>query len=271
MPPIPTTQRMGELHEQHVARALVGLKTRASGAGVDKGDGAHHHDDPFAFRWDAKSTKGKQIAITLAMIEKICEQAGGERPAIPLRWYGNEALTEVLEDWIAVKLVDFSELLTAAQEGQEWMERCDQALREGYERGQERDRLQEQLDLQRAEMAPLRTRLAQAEEWKETQVQVQAGAVANTPAVPGYVPMLPWTVVHAVHTAGTVKHSGIHYDDMGHQQTFDVGEVRVERSPNSANRPRLIVNTVRVAQGALYVDGVLRALVCSSNREIEVG
>ena len=77
--------------------------------------------------------------------------------------------------------------------------------------------------------------------------------------------------IHAVHTAGTVKNAGIHYDEHGHQSTFGVAEVRVERSLGSTNRPRLIVNNVRVPKGAMYVDGVLRTLACDSNREIEVG
>jgi hypothetical protein len=282
MPPTPTTQRMGELHEEHTAEVLGGRKTKASGSQwTDPADGAHHHDDLFAFRWDGKSTKGKSISVTIDMLEKIIEQAGGERPALPLRWYGNDALTEVLHDWIAVKDVDFSELLAAAKA---WAKVLRRLNNPGADPGEvaemalsARDketalgRLSEELELLQAEMGPLRTRLGQAEEWKVAHLQVQAGGIENTPAVPGYIPMLPWTVIHSVHTAGTVKNSGLDYNAQGHQRTFDVESVRVERSPNSANRPRLIVNDLRVMRGALYVDGVLRTLVCRDNREIEVG
>src|SRR5690348_13915581 len=116
MPPTPPTQQMGERHEKDVAEALGMVTTPGSGNGKDKGDAHHHHDTPFAFRMDAKSTKGKQIAVTLAMLEKLREQAGGERPALPLRWYANEALTKVAEDWIAVTLMDFSELVADARD-----------------------------------------------------------------------------------------------------------------------------------------------------------
>lgn len=114
--PNPPTTEMGRLHEVHTAEILGGHKTGSSGnQWDDQLDGGHEHDEPFAFRWDGKSTKGKSITITIEMIEKVTEQAQGERPAMPLRWYGNEKLTSVLHDWIAVKDVDFSEILEAAR------------------------------------------------------------------------------------------------------------------------------------------------------------
>jgi hypothetical protein len=115
MPANPTTQRMGELHEIHLAEINHGTKTKSSGnQWHDQGDGRNTHDEPFAFCWDGKSTRGKQIAVTLDMIAKIREQAQGERPQIGLRWYGNDALDIVLEDWIAVTDADFEEMKLAA-------------------------------------------------------------------------------------------------------------------------------------------------------------
>ena len=301
MPPTPPTQQMGERHEKDVAEALGMTKTRGSGNGHEKGDASHHHDLPFAFRMDAKSTRGKQIAVTRAMLEKLREQAGGERPALPLRWYANEALTEVAEDWIAVTLMDFSELLLDARSWAEliealalahpvdggpvtgtqiarmvldWrsrMNECEQA-----DNGGELARLREEVKSLRTASASLEAYNAQAgdiirrlrDDLATRQVPVPDN---GRPSLPGYIPLLPWTVVHQVHTPGGVVNSGMHFNAEGHQATFDVRSVRVERSLGSGNRPRLIVNDTIVRQGAVYVDGFLQTQVCEGNREIEVG
>jgi hypothetical protein len=124
----PSTTEMGRRHEEHTAKVLGGAKTGSSGnQWDDQLDGAHAHDLPFSFRWDNKSTKGKSLAITLEMIAKAVEQAQGDRPAIPLRWYANEKLTEVAADWIAVRDVDFSEVLEAARRCEEAEERLGEA------------------------------------------------------------------------------------------------------------------------------------------------
>ncbi|MCW2929898.1 MAG: hypothetical protein JWM19_860 [Actinomycetia bacterium] len=116
MPPTPANQKAGELHEIYLAEVNDGSKTRASGSKwFDQGDGRNNHDLPFAFCWDGKSTRGKQIAVTLEMIAKIREQAQGERPELGLRWYANENLDKVLEDWIAVPGDDWGEVLPAAR------------------------------------------------------------------------------------------------------------------------------------------------------------
>lgn len=252
MPPTPTTTDMGHRHEADVAEALGMVMTRGSGSGADKGDAAHHHDLPFAFRIDAKSTKGKQIAVTLQMLAKLREQAGGERPALPLRWYANEALTKVAEDWIAVTLADFSELVAEARETA--------ALRE-------------QVKSLHAANASLEAYNVQAGEiiTRQRQELEAPQPAAPAPVVPGYIPRLPWTIIHIVNTPGGPQYAGFHYDAQGHQQTFDIFSVRVERSLGSSNRPRLIVNDTRVSHGAVYVDGKAETLACESNPEIEVG
>ena len=120
MPPKPPAQQMGELHEVYLADVNGGRKSRASGSQWDdQGDGRNGHDGPFAFCWDGKSTRGQQIAVTLAMIAKIREQAQGERPQIGLRWYGNDLLDKIAEDWVAVQAEDWRELLEA---GRQWAE-----------------------------------------------------------------------------------------------------------------------------------------------------
>jgi len=283
---------MGELHEIHLAEVFGGTKTKASGSQwTDPADGANHHDDPYAFRWDGKSTRAKSLAITLAMIEKIAEQAGGERPAIGLRWYGNDALTDVLADWVAVRDVDWSELLDAARkwadvqaviggaadvadsisalrgqvDGAQAM-----AARLGAELdalGEERDTLRERL----ADLKPGQGGSASLSSFGAPGQEVVAAGGGSLLAVPGYVPMLPWTVIHQVHLDDVVVNSGIHYGPKGYQQSFTVNTVIVERELGSSNRPRLVVNGHRVAQGALYVDGHLNTRVAASRPEIEAG
>lgn len=256
MPPTPTTTDMGHRHEAAVAEALGMAMTRGSGNGADKGDAAHHHDLPFAFRIDAKSTKGKQIAVTLAMLEKLREQAGGERPALPLRWYANEALTKVAEDWIAVTLADFSELIADARETA--------ALREQVKSLRAANASLEAYNVQAGEIISRQRREL------ETPL-APSGGPAQSLATPGFVPHLPWTIVHSVHSGGTVKNAGLHYAEDGIQTTFAVSTVVVERSLGSSNRPKLMVNGTQVREGALYVDGIVRVVASRQNRDIEMG
>lgn len=302
MPPTPTTTDMGHRHEADVAEALGMAMTRGSGNGADKGDAAHHHDLPFAFRIDAKSTKGKQIAVTLAMLAKLREQAGGERPALPLRWYANEALTKVAEDWIAVTLADFSELIADARDWAalvhrlalawpaesppitgdqvaalvlEWRDRMNKAERS--DAGGELARLQEEVKSLRAANASLTAYNQQAGEIiglqrREVETPLApSGSGAQALATPGFVPHLPWTIVHSVHSGGTVKNAGLHYAEDGIQTTFAVSTVVVERSLGSSNRPKLMVNGTQVREGALYVDGIVRVVASRQNRDIEMG
>jgi hypothetical protein len=321
MPPKPTTQDMGEKHETYLAALNGGRKTTSSGnQWHDQGDGRDPHDRAFAFCWDGKSTRSQQIAITLAMIAKIREQALGERPQIGLRWYGNDALDQVLEDWIAIPGADFEELkayalrwaeietargsvtpediermLTESGDKDDALATVQGELSGAWEGIQQRDatiaglqeelaRMTEQRDLEgrnglrlAQELEETRTTLGmlQHERGRLLQLRIdQESAVSTDPskAVPGYVPRLPWTVIHHVHLDGTrAVHSGISYSAEGYQAPFEVDTVRVERSPNSANRPRLIVNDLRVPQGDLYVDGKLQVRVCQDDPDIEAG
>lgn len=241
MPADPTTQQMGERHEKHLAEIFGGTKTRASGSQwTDPADGANHHDDPFAFRWDGKSTLGKSISVTRDMIAKLRQQAGGERPAFGLRWYGNAALTTVDEDWVVLRDMDFSELLEAAREAEE---------------------LRTDVRLLREDLAASRA--------AETTLRMERDELARSAAAPGpdhrgrpeYVPVLPWTVVHKVNLSDRSAISGVHYAADGRVSTFGVNTVVVERSLGSGNRPRLIVNGRRVPDGDLYIDGRLEVRV----------
>jgi hypothetical protein len=291
MPANPNTQRMAELHEIYLADEVFGgTKTKASGSQwTDPADGANHHDEPFAFRWDGKSTRGRQIAVTQEMITKICEQAGGERPALAFRWYGNDALTQVLQDWVAVKGADFAELLEAARESMRLRAELENT-REAHEEALEALRvMRDCLSLVVAERDHYRTKANAAGATGSGGFAGTAGAAGGggggSPVnfrnvtvdldsgrqVPEYIPRLPWTIVNQVHLPGRIEIGGVHYDAAGHQQPFKARSVIVERSLGSGNRPRLVVNDSRVSNGDLYVDGVLRARVADDQPQIEVG
>jgi hypothetical protein len=317
MPANPTTQRMGELHEIFLAEVNGGTKTRSSGnQWYDQGDGRDNHDAPFAYCWDGKSTRGKQIAVTLDMLAKIREQAQGERPQIGLRWYGNDALDTVLEDWIAVPAADFEEMKLAAIQsalaGTEIADLRDQAgmtdsLQDTLGKAEEdligvrselgetrdhRDHLREENERLRAQLAAeaesalvYRRDLEQArhnyagamtmlEEARSAAAATSApGAGDGTPGlfVPPYVPMLPWTVIYQMELPGRRESAGMHYDASGRVTHFEVQTVRIERSLGSGNRPRLIVNDKRVADGDWYLDGKLNTRAWDARPDAEVG
>lgn len=109
--------KMGKLHEEALVTFLGGRKTKASGSQWrDQMDGRHNRmSRRFAFAWDGKSTLAKSISVTREMWAKAKEQAGGERPMLALRWYGNERL-DVAEDLVVLSLHDFVELLEVANE-----------------------------------------------------------------------------------------------------------------------------------------------------------
>jgi hypothetical protein len=103
-------KKMGHAHEVYLAKLFGGRMSRGSGnQWREPADGRHNHHDPYALAWDGKSTEGRSISITRAMVEKIIEQAGGERPMLGLRFYANHAL-DVAHDWVAIRAVDLAEM-----------------------------------------------------------------------------------------------------------------------------------------------------------------
>jgi hypothetical protein len=281
---------MGEIHEERLAAVNDGKKTRGSGSQwAEQADGRNHHDLPFAFRWDGKSTKGRQVAVTLDMIRKIRDQAHGERPQLGLLWFGNEALTSVLESWIAVPEEDWGELLPAARAwallSAEMRDVTPNAvidlLMNHAEHKQLIGVLQKDLaDLREhapdttglvpvGQLGSLREHLAEVTAERDRyKAQAEMGSLQDKPAVPGFVPRLPWTVIHIVGTHGAVR-NGIYYDPDGYQHSFSVGEVRVERS--MMNRPKMMVNNNQVRDGDLYMDGVLQVRSSSDPAITEKG
>jgi hypothetical protein len=115
-------------HEEDFAELIGGTRVRGSGSQWHaKADAANQHFTPFAFRGDCKCTQGQSISVSKAMIKKLLEDAGGERPALPLRFYANERL-DVTYDLVAILADDFGELLENAREAAELKARIAEAM-----------------------------------------------------------------------------------------------------------------------------------------------
>ncbi len=261
MPPTPPTARMGELHEIHLAEINGGRKSTSSGnQWDDPNDGRNHHDDPFAFSWDGKSTKGKSIGVTLEMLAKIRKQADPERPQLGLRWYGDEMLASVLEDWIAIPDVDFEEMKIAATAYEAAKPKIEAALADLERLGSENERL----------VKALAQALETVRAMRADALQVQRDPER---AIPGFVPSLPWMTVHTmIDDEGPERKAvlaGVRYLDDGAQLPFEVTTVRVERTVH--NRPRLIVNETLVRNGDLYRQGRLEVRSWAEKPDQEKG
>lgn len=103
---------MGDKHEKTLAEAFGARVSPGSGNQWHKpADGRQNrYEVPFAFAWDGKSTRAKSISVTREMLDKIVEQAHGERPMIGLRFYGDDRLRQH-EDWVVLRLDDLVEML----------------------------------------------------------------------------------------------------------------------------------------------------------------
>lgn len=106
-------KKLADQHEVDVAELLGGRKTKSSGnQWNDPADGrTDRRDVEFAFAWDCKAAmpETKSVSVTREMLNKIIEQAGGERPAIPLRFYDTWR-GEVDHDWVVIRLDDLAEM-----------------------------------------------------------------------------------------------------------------------------------------------------------------
>lgn len=107
---------MGDRHEEYVATVLGQRQSRGSGnQWRDPIDSRHNRlDTEWAFASDCKSTLKKSISVSLTTWKKAVEQAGGERPSLPLRLYADASLSRVSADLIAVDLLDFAGMRESA-------------------------------------------------------------------------------------------------------------------------------------------------------------
>ncbi len=105
-------KKMGDKHDAHIAEVYGLRQTRGSGNQYrDQTDArGHRMAEAVAFAMDGKSTRARSISIKLDDLEKVTEQAYGERPGLPIRFYGNDRLTEFV-DWVVLREDDLLELL----------------------------------------------------------------------------------------------------------------------------------------------------------------
>jgi hypothetical protein len=104
---------MSRDHERDVAERLGGRQTRGSGnQWHGPMDGRQdRYCKSIAFAWDCKATRGESLGVGRRMWAKAVEQANGERPCIPLRFYRNDRLTEKDPDLVVLDFNDFEEML----------------------------------------------------------------------------------------------------------------------------------------------------------------
>lgn len=116
MRPVTRTRKMSDAHEDWLVDLLGGRKTKGSGnQWHNPMDGRHSSRTMhYAFAWDGKSTFAKSIGVSLEMWDKAKEQAGGERPLLPLRFYADERL-RVRLDLVCLAAEDFAEILEDAR------------------------------------------------------------------------------------------------------------------------------------------------------------
>lgn len=113
---ISSTRKLSDRHEAYLADLFGGRVTLGSGnqwrdqTDVKQPHGSAH----YLLAMDGKATLGKSIGVSREMWRKLVEQAGHFIPALPLRFYANEALTRVEVDLVAVEAHVFAEILEDA-------------------------------------------------------------------------------------------------------------------------------------------------------------
>lgn len=130
------TKRMANSHESDVAVLFGGRRTRGSGNQFNNpADGRlSRYRALFAFAWDCKSTRAASISVSRKTWEKLREQAGAERPMLPLRFYDTDTLKVGL-DLAVIEMDDLRELVTAVEDLREELHRLQVDPATGQEEG----------------------------------------------------------------------------------------------------------------------------------------
>lgn len=110
-----TTRKMSDAHEAWLVELFGGRMTKGSGnQWHNQMDGRQSsRQQYYAFAWDGKATLGKSVGVTREMWKKAVQQAGMERPMLPLRWYDTEQLKVGL-DLVVVSADDLACLIEDA-------------------------------------------------------------------------------------------------------------------------------------------------------------
>lgn len=111
--PKPATHTLSRKHEDDVHALLGGHNSKSSGnQWHDPADGKlSRYEEEFAFAWDCKCVMPgtKSLSISRDDLTKLTQQAHGNRPMMPLRFYSSER-GHIDHDFVAVKLHDFVEM-----------------------------------------------------------------------------------------------------------------------------------------------------------------
>jgi hypothetical protein len=269
---MPDRSQMANYHEDYLAQLNEGVRSRGSGSQPhDKGDGRNQHLDPadggFSFCWDGKSTLGKGITVTREMIDKITEEAAGERPMLGLRWYDTDNLQRVGADWIAVSGADWCEVLLAARRAAGLEATLAQA--EGDPGARIAELAQENAKLRARTASVVEALQARDQQVLELSEQLRSAQhlLAQRSQQPG--PGQP-----AAHLAGMLRIYGTR--DVNQALTYrglrdvagrlepaeeEIRTVVIEHDPHDAAIPVLVVNDQRVRLGEVYIDGRLECKV----------
>lgn len=107
---------MSQAHEKDIAKWFGGSVSPGSGnQWHSPGDGrTSRWQRLVSWAWDCKATRANSISITREMLDKITDQAQGEWPMVPIRFYGDDRLT-VFEDWTVVRIDDLLEMRALAE------------------------------------------------------------------------------------------------------------------------------------------------------------
>jgi hypothetical protein len=247
----PDRNRMAELHEEFLAELFGGRVSKASGVTwKDQGDGENTRmTTEFAFTWDGKATRGQAIQVTREMIGKITEQAGGNRPALGLRYYDTDDLTEVGHDWVAISAADFAELLAMARLGAELQPAAEMA---GWA-------MAGAANLRRFEPPP--------PPWTPPPPPMPLhGQYPPDLPVPPHE-LWPCLVVDSRHDPaeeGRLVSNGYYVNDSGQVSPYSIGSCRIERG--TGTQDRLVVNDQNIHRGMWFADGVARLTVGGPRR-----
>jgi hypothetical protein len=105
--------KMSRLHEEFLAELVGGTRSKGSGnQWTQPADGrASRILNEYGWATEGKATCGQGIEITRKILEKLDEQAEGERPLIGLRWYADETLETVAHELVAMQAADLQEVL----------------------------------------------------------------------------------------------------------------------------------------------------------------
>lgn len=120
-----SNNKLPKAHEKLVAEAVGGKRVCGSGAFEDKGD-VNREEGAFQFKIECKRTTNESLGVKASWLTKISDEAraAGVHPALSIQ-FDKSVMGKIArasdrapapEDWIAIPLHLFQELIEAADE-----------------------------------------------------------------------------------------------------------------------------------------------------------